>query len=58
MDITEFSDYFDTFRRKVLAELVKAYHAIGEQYLRSIEECTVKNNADQSKASEEMRPYY
>jgi dynein heavy chain len=26
--------------------------------LKSIEECTVKNNADQSKASEEMRPYY
>jgi len=60
MDISEFSDYFESYRVKVLADLVKDYTNIGEQYLKSIEECTVKNNAEVSKtsASEEMRPYY
>lgn len=58
MDITEFFDYFETYRVKILGELVKDYQNIGDQYLKSIEECTVKNNADSTKGSDEMRPYY
>jgi dynein heavy chain len=60
MDITEFSEYFESYRVKILAELIKDYENIGDQYLKSIEECTVKNNAgtDNSKASEEMKHYY
>ena len=60
MDISEFSEYFESYRVKVLGELVKDYQNIGDQYLKSIEECTVKGNKDTSKAaaSQEMRPYY
>lgn len=58
MDISEFSEYFEVYRQKQINELVKDYTNIGQGYLKSIEECTVKNNADSSKASEEMRPYY
>lgn len=60
MDITEFSEYFENHRVKVIAELVKDYQCIGDQYLKSIEDKTVKNNTDTQKgqASEEMRPYY
>jgi dynein heavy chain len=60
MNISEFAEYFESHRVKTLGELVKDYTNIGEQYLKSIEECTVKNNADATKASasEEMRPYY
>lgn len=44
MDISEFSEFFDSHRQKVLAELVKDYQNIGDMYLKSIEECTVKTN--------------
>jgi hypothetical protein len=46
MDITEFSEYFENHRVKVIAELVKDYQCIGDQYLKSIEDKTVKNNTD------------
>jgi len=40
--------------------LVKDYECIGDQYLKAIEDKTVKSNSDAQKgqASEEMRPYY
>lgn len=55
MGITEFAEYFDSHREKILAELVKDYQNIGDTYLRSIEECTFKSN---SQNREEMRKYY
>lgn len=58
MDISEFSDFFETYRIRVLSELVKDYQNIGDQYLKSIEECTVKSSSNDNKACEEMRPYY
>jgi len=60
MDITEFSEFFENQRVKVIGELVKDYQCIGDQYLKSIEDKTVKSNSDSQKgqASEEMRPYY
>ena len=44
MDLSEFSEYFDGFLNKALVELVKDYQNIGDMYLKSIEECTVKTN--------------
>jgi hypothetical protein len=44
MDITEFSEFFDSYRLKVLQDLVKDYKDIGDMYLKSIEECTVKTS--------------
>jgi dynein heavy chain len=55
MGITEFSEYFDQHREKIIAELVKDYQNIGDTYLRSIEECTFKKNTQNC---EEMRQYY
>ena len=55
MDLSEFSEYFDGFLNKALVELVKDYQNIGDMYLRSIEECTVKTNMQGAK---EMQPYY
>jgi len=55
MGITEFSEYFDSHREKIIAELVKDYQNIGDTYLRSIEECTFKKNTQNC---EEMRNYY
>ena len=55
MDITQFSDYFDTHRNKILDALVQDYQNIGDIYLKSIEECTFKTD---TKNSEEMRQYY
>lgn len=52
MGITEFSEYFDQHREKIIAELVKDYQNIGDTYLRSIEECTFKKNTQNC---EEMR---
>jgi hypothetical protein len=49
MDITEFSEYFENHRVKVIAELVKDYQCIGDQYLKSIEDKTVKSNTDTQK---------
>lgn len=60
MDITEFSDYFESYRVKMIASLVKDYQNIGDLYLKHIYESTVKNKGDERKSykSEEMRPYY
>lgn len=60
MDLSDFSEYFENHRVKVLDELIKDYQNIGDLYLKSIEECTVKNtnDANSNKASDEMRPYY
>lgn len=55
MDIPEFSDFFDSHRLRVLGELVKDYQNIGNLYLKSIEETTVKTN---SQGAEEMGTYY
>lgn len=44
MDLSEFSEFFDSHRVKVVADLVKDYQNIGDMYLKSIEECTVKTN--------------
>ena len=37
MDITEFAEFFDSYRSKIIEELVKDYHSIGDLYLKSIE---------------------
>lgn len=42
MDISKFMEYFDTWRNKQIAELVKDYQNIGDTYLRSIEDTTCK----------------
>lgn len=55
MDLSEFSEYFDTYLNKQVVELVKDYQNIGDMYLKSIEECTVKTN---NQGAPEMRPYY
>lgn len=55
MDLSEFSEYFDTYLNKQVIELVKDYQNIGDMYLKSIEECTVKTN---NQGAPEMRPYY
>ena len=55
MDISEFSEFFDSYRMKILAELVKDYQNIGDMYLKSIEECTVKTN---TQGADEMKQYY
>lgn len=36
MDITEFSDYFESYRAKTIASLVKDYQNIGDLYLKHI----------------------
>jgi len=38
MDITQFSEYFDSFRAKEINTLVKDYHNIGDNYLKTIEQ--------------------
>lgn len=38
MDITQFSDYFDSYRLKEINTLVKDYHNIGDNYLKTIEQ--------------------
>ena len=55
MDIQEFSEYFDSHRTKILEDLVSSYKAIGDTYLKSIEECTVKSS---SQGAPEMQTYY
>mmetsp|Transcript_39362 Transcript_39362/g.37825 ORF Transcript_39362/g.37825 Transcript_39362/m.37825 type:complete len:185 (+) Transcript_39362:514-1068(+) len=55
MDITEFSEFFDSYRTKVVADLVKDYQNIGDIYLKSIEESTVKTS---TQGAEEMKQYY
>lgn len=59
MDITEFSEYFESHMKKVLDELVNEYQDIGNLYLKSIDEqCTVKSPGDSSQSSTEMETYY
>jgi dynein heavy chain len=58
MDISEFADFFESHRQREIAELVKDYQFIGDNYLKSIEESTVKNSASSDGKSEAMRPYY
>ena len=43
MDITQFSDYFETFRIKEINTLVKDYQNIGDNYLKTIEQQTFKS---------------
>lgn len=57
MDISRFMEYFDTYRNKLLAELVKDYQNIGDIYLKSIEETTCKQK-EVHKKNEDMAPYY
>ena len=42
----------------MIADLVKDYQFIGDNYLKSIEESTVKNTSNDSGKSEAMKPYY
>lgn len=60
MDITEFAEFFESHRQAMISDLVKDYQFIGDNYLKSIEESTVKNttNANESGKSEAMKPYY
>lgn len=45
MNLSEFSEYFETYLNKVIVELVKDYQNVGDMYLKSIEENTVKTNS-------------
>jgi dynein heavy chain len=59
MDISEFADFFESHRQNMVTDLVKDYQLIGDQYLKSIEESTVKNMSnDQGDKSGAMKPYY
>lgn len=58
MDLTEFSDYFESYRVKQISSLVKDYQNIGDLYLKHIEESTVKNKTDPTKSTTEMELYY
>ena len=49
MDITEFSEFFENQRVKIIQELVKDYECIGDQYLKSIEDKTVMSNSENQK---------
>jgi dynein heavy chain len=58
MDISEFADFFESHRNNMVNDLVKDYQFIGDNYLKSIEESTVKNSTNDSGKSEAMKPYY
>jgi dynein heavy chain len=59
MDLTEFSEYFETHRVKVITELVKDYQNIGDLYLKHIQESTVKvNEKDKHLPIAQMEKYY
>jgi dynein heavy chain, axonemal len=59
MDITEFSDYFESYRAKTIASLVKDYQNIGDLYLKHIQESTVKvSEKDKHIPIKEMEKYY
>ena len=45
MDITQFNDYFESFRVKEINTLVKDYHNIGDNYLKTIEQQTFKTSS-------------
>ena len=55
MDITQFNDYFESFRVKEINTLVKDYHNIGDNYLKTIEQQTFKTS---SQHHEQMYTYY
>jgi len=55
MDITQFSDYFDSYRVKEINTLVKDYHNIGDNYLKTIEQQTFKTT---TQGHHEMVIYY
>lgn len=55
MDITHFSEYFDSYRTKEINTLVKDYHNIGDNYLKTIEQQTFKSTTQGHK---EMNIYY
>lgn len=55
MDITQFSDFFDTYREKEINTLVKDYQNIGDNYLKTIEQQTFKTTTQGHK---EMKIYY
>jgi dynein heavy chain len=43
MDLSEFTEYFESYLNKVVQELVKDYSNVGDMYLKSIEECRSEN---------------
>jgi len=45
MDITQFSDYFESYRVKEINTLVKDYQNIGDNYLKTIEQQTFKSTS-------------
>ena len=55
MDITQFSDYFESYRQKEISTLVKDYQNIGDNYLKTIEQQTFKST---TQGHEEMKIYY
>ena len=55
MDITQFSDYFESYRLKEINTLVKDYQNIGDNYLKTIETQTFKTT---TQGHEEMKIYY
>lgn len=57
MDLSEFAEFFESHRAKVVGELIKDYQSVGDVYLRSIEESTSPAAAI-TQGAEEMRPYY
>jgi dynein heavy chain len=59
MDITEFSDFFENHRVKVLQQLVVDYQNIGDLYLKHIQESTVKTSSKNAhEPIKEMEKYY
>ena len=57
--MSEFSEYFESYRSKQLASLVKDYHNIGDLYLKHIQESTVKTtDKDKHVPIPEMQKYY
>lgn len=57
MSHTEFTEFFEAHRVRVLQELVKDYQTIGETYLRTIEDAAFRNK-DTEDPSEQMKTYY
>ena len=55
MDITQFSDYFESYRVKEVATLATDYQNIGDNYLKTIEQQTFKST---SQGHPEMKIYY
>ena len=58
MDISEFAEFFESHRQAMISDLVKDYQLIGDQYLKSIEESTVKNSTNDGGKTDAMSAYY